>query len=68
VNGGNTAVAGMHGMDSPTMLTWQVPNVIAYIQNQEIHHVKKSFIEEYREFLIKFDVDYDERYIFKPID
>ena len=29
---------------------------------------KKTFMEEYTEFLKAFDVEYDERYIFKPID
>ncbi|MEQ8687120.1 MAG: IS200/IS605 family transposase [Imperialibacter sp.] len=42
-----------------------VPNVIRYIHNQEEHHRKKSFLEEYDEFLKKFEVDYDRRYIFK---
>jgi putative transposase len=45
-----------------------VESVISYIANQEEHHKKKSFIEEYREFLIKFNVDFDDRYIFKPIE
>lgn len=45
----------------------QLPQVIKYIQNQEQHHKKKTFQEEYLEFLDKFDVDYDERYIFKQI-
>jgi putative transposase len=45
----------------------QAPLVIAYIQNQEIHHRKKNFLEEYKEFLTKFEVDYDDRYIFKAI-
>ncbi len=45
----------------------QVPDVIRYIQNQEKHHKKKTFIEEYSDFLKAFDIDYDERYIFKPI-
>ena len=44
-----------------------VDRVIDYIKNQEEHHKRKSFIEEYREFLEKFEVDYDERYIFKDI-
>jgi len=44
-----------------------VDNVIDYIKNQEIHHHKKSFIEEYLEFLEKFEVPFDERYIFKPV-
>ena len=45
-----------------------VPRVIKYIQNQEIHHRKKSFIEEYIKMLDDFDVDYNERYIFKPVE
>jgi REP element-mobilizing transposase RayT len=46
----------------------QVPKVINYIQNQEYHHAKKTFLDEYRELLDIFDIDYDERYIFKPIE
>jgi putative transposase len=45
-----------------------VDSVINYIKNQKIHHHKKSFIEEYLEFLDKFEVPYDERYIFKPVE
>ena len=40
-------------------------NVIKYIQNQKEHHKKISFTEEYRKFLQLFEVEYDERYIFK---
>jgi len=29
---------------------------------------KKTFIEEYHEFLEKFEIDFDERYIFKHVD
>lgn len=42
-----------------------VPNVIRYIQNQEKHHQKIEFIDEYKRMLKRFDVEYDERYIFK---
>jgi len=45
----------------------QVPQVIRYIQNQEQHHRKKTFTEEYVAFLKAFEIDYDERYIFKPM-
>jgi putative transposase len=45
-----------------------VDSVIDYIKNQEIHHRKRTFIEEYRDFLEKFEVDFDERYIFKSIE
>ncbi|MDQ6901713.1 MAG: IS200/IS605 family transposase [Bacteroidota bacterium] len=43
----------------------QVSKVISYVQNQEAHHRKFSFINEYKMFLKKFEVDYDDRYIFK---
>jgi len=46
----------------------QVNNAIDYIKNQEIHHHRKSFVQEYLEFLEKFEVPFDERYIFKPVD
>lgn len=45
-----------------------VNNVIEYIKNQKIHHRKTTFIEEYHAFLKKFGIEFDERYIFKPID
>lgn len=45
----------------------QIPKVIKYIQKQREHHKKKCFREEYLDFLKKFDVDYDERFIFKPV-
>jgi len=41
----------------------EVETVIAYIANQHEHHKKKTFQEEYRMFLKKYNVDYDERYV-----
>jgi hypothetical protein len=41
----------------------EVDAVIAYIGNQHEHHTKKSFQEEYRAFLNKYKVEYDERYV-----
>ncbi len=46
----------------------QLSSVIRYIQNQQKHHRRRSFQEEYLRLLDKFDVPYDERYIFKPIE
>jgi REP element-mobilizing transposase RayT len=43
----------------------QVPKVIAYIRNQEEHHKKKTFLEEYEALLKIFKIEYDERYVFK---
>ncbi len=45
----------------------QVPQVIRYVKNQEEHHKKKTFIEEYIDFLDAFEVEYDKRFIFKPV-
>ncbi|MEY2918412.1 MAG: hypothetical protein RIS73_2126 [Bacteroidota bacterium] len=45
-----------------------VPDVIRYIQNQEIHHKKESFLDEYRHFLKLFEIEYDEQYIFKELE
>jgi len=42
-------------------------NVIRYINNQHIHHEKKTFMEEYLELLKEFEIDYDYRYVFKPV-
>jgi REP element-mobilizing transposase RayT len=42
-----------------------VPNVIRYIQNQEIHHRKETFLDEYRRMLKVFEIEYEEPYIFK---
>jgi len=44
-----------------------IGNVVNYINNQEQHHKKKSFHEEYMEMLKKYEVDFDPNYIFKPI-
>jgi putative transposase len=45
----------------------QLPRLISYIKNQKIHHKKQTFIEEYLEMLEKFEVEYDEKYIFKEL-
>jgi len=46
----------------------QIENVYNYILNQEQHHHKKSFRDEYIEFLEKFNVEYDNRYLFDWIE
>ena len=46
----------------------QIENVYQYIANQEEHHKKKSFKEEYLDFLQKFEIDYNEKYLFEWID
>ncbi len=46
----------------------QIDVVVKYIQNQEKHHTKKTFKEEYLEVLKKFNVEYDEKYVFDWIE
>lgn len=46
----------------------QVPRIIDYIQDQEKHHSKRSFLEEYEELLKIHELEYDQRYLFKPIE
>jgi len=45
----------------------QVHAVATYIENQELHHKKRSFIEEYIKILQDFEIEYDEKFTFKPI-
>ena len=45
-----------------------VDNVIKYILNQEEHHKKKSFKDEYLDFLEKFEIEYDPKYLFEWIE
>jgi len=45
----------------------QIDDVYKYISNQEAHHKKQTFKEEYLEFLEKFEVPYDEKYIFADL-
>ena len=45
-----------------------LPTLINYVKNQQIHHHKKTFLEEYKELLIEFDIDFDERYLFRAIE
>jgi putative transposase len=42
-----------------------IDKVCNYIQEQELHHAKKTFKDEYAEFLKQFQVEYDEKYLFE---
>ena len=46
----------------------QLPEKIKYVEDQQQHHKKESFREEYLKFLTENDIEYDERYIFKPVE
>jgi len=45
----------------------QIENVYQYILNQEEHHHKKTFREEYIDILQRFEIEYDEKYLFEWI-
>jgi len=46
----------------------QMDVIYQYILNQEEHHRKKTFREEYLDFLNKFNVEYNEKYLFDWIE
>ena len=46
----------------------QASNVVDYILRQPEHHKKKTFKLEYIEFLQKFEIEYDEKYLFEFYD
>jgi putative transposase len=45
----------------------QIDRVVKCIMNQEAHHKKKTFREEYIELLKHFNIEYDERYILQDV-
>jgi putative transposase len=46
----------------------QLDRIIRYIQNQERHHARRSFKDEYMSLLRKFDIAFDQKYVFKFIE
>ena len=45
----------------------QLSRIIRYIHNQPQHHARLSFRDEYLQFLRKFEIDHEERFIFKNV-
>ena len=43
-------------------------NIIAYVMNQKEHHKKRTFKEEYMEFLNKFEIEFKDEYLFEWIE
>jgi len=46
----------------------QLDRIIRYLQNQESHHARRSFKDEYMSLLRKFDIAFDDRYVFDFIE
>jgi len=51
------------GYGAFTVSKRDLPDVIRYIKNQHEHHRRKTFQEEYLEFLKEYGIEYDERYL-----
>jgi REP element-mobilizing transposase RayT len=45
----------------------QITDVIQYISNQKVHHLKKSFKDEYQKMLEVYGIEYDEQYLFSGL-
>ena len=55
--------AWQDGYAAFTVSQSQLDDVRAYIRSQPEHHRTKTFVEEYRAFLLRHGVEYDERYL-----
>jgi REP element-mobilizing transposase RayT len=55
--------SGQDGYGAFTVSKSNVPDVIRYIRNQREHHHKKTFQEEYLEFLDEYGIEYEECYL-----
>jgi REP element-mobilizing transposase RayT len=64
----NSAFRWQPGFGAFSYSRSQLKVVAEYVETQEQHHKKKTFLQEYKEFLDAFEIDYDERYIFKPLE
>jgi hypothetical protein len=65
---GRQDVIGQEGFGAFSYSHSQLRTVIRYIQNQQEHHQRKSFNQEYVELLKRFNVPHEERYIFQPVE
>ena len=63
-----SAFAWQEGFGAFSYSKTHVQDIIRYIQNQEAHHKKETFLDEYKKLLKAFEVEYDDRYIFKELE
>lgn len=68
----NKLVAGkfswQEGYGGFTYSRSQIENVYRYIENQEVHHAKIEFREEYMKLLEENEIDFDSAYLFEFYD
>jgi len=56
-----------HGFGAFAYARSNLPNVINYIKNQEKKHRRFSFLNEYLRLLDEHGIEYNEKYLFKPV-
>ena len=64
----NDAFGWQEGFGAFSYSKSQTEKVVDYILNQPLHHHKKNFREEYHDFLERFGIAYDEKYVFEFYD
>ena len=52
-------------LDMVISLNYQTNSVVTFIANQDKHHSKSTFKEEYAKLLEKFIVEYEDKYLFE---
>jgi REP element-mobilizing transposase RayT len=60
---GRSKFAWQEGYGAFSVSRSAADDVVRYIANQEEHHRKRTFQEEYIEFLARYEIEYDERYV-----
>ena len=58
-----TKFAWQNGYGAFSVDRFGIPQVKKYIENQEAHHNRRTFKEEYRKFLVDHHVEFDEKYV-----
>ena len=43
----------------------QIDSVAKYVLNQKTHHEAITFKKEYLDFLVRFEIEYDKKYLFE---
>ena len=60
--------SGQEGYGAFSYSKSQIDVVAKYVLNQERHHARRTFKDEYLTLLDRFEVDYDERFLFDWIE
>jgi putative transposase len=63
-----SAFAWQEGYGCISYLKSKVPTIINYIQNQETHHAKETFLQEFKSILQSLEIEFDEQYFFKDME